>query len=631
MTQALAFKPKNVNGVLRVLIIGRISTEHQNIENIDASYRYVEDYLRQVYDGATELRHLGERASGMLAERDTIREACDLIETGEWDLVIAEDLSRIFRNPRHQYNFVQDAVDAQTRLICIADNLDTADDNWELMLGAATLRHGLMVSDTRRRVRRTATHSFHNGGMVQKVRFGYRKLAKQEADSGHFGPKGLTVTKISECTPIIREMARRVISGATYVAVAEWLGQEGIKPPQYVVTGRWSGRVVKDLLADPILVGVRTFRETICEPVYRTGRHRRRKNDSPETAQVPELAHLEHDQHCQLIEVMNRREASHRRSSGREHPLQGRSRKRSLWPAQHARCVVCGDMLYRYDRKVLKCRNANRSAGHTCWNRVQVNSEIATHILLTGLFQQLCDQDGFLEALQSAAHTEFARSRELKHRRELPDTDRLEDLQRQSANLTEAIVAGGQIAQLVDRLTQVTAGIQEIQSRSETQQQSTRGVSNAIAARIDAEPLQVLLDTAAESFELADLIRAVCPVFDIVPVQALDTPQIRPMARLRCELISNTGTVDQIDLEKWLFEPPLHIRHLDECLRLKAEHPRDSLKTIASRAGLNHMTVKRAFDYARRMDQAGVTTPFQILTSKPANASRWKNRVDCTA
>ena len=120
-------------------------------------------------------------------------------------------------------------------------------------------------------------------------------------------------------------------------------------------------------------------------------------------------------------------------------------------------------------------------------------------------------------------------------------------------------------------------------------------------------------------------------MFDIVPVQALDTPQIRPMARLRCELISNTGTVDQIDLEKWLFEPPLHIRHLDECLRLKAEHPRDSLKTIASRAGLNHMTIKRAFDYARRMDQAGVTTPFQILTSKPANASRWKNRVDCTA
>ena len=164
MTQALAFKPKNVNGVLRVLIIGRISTEHQNIENIDASYRYVEDYLQQVHAGPKEIRHLGERASGMLAERDTIREACDLIETGEWDLVIAEDLSRIFRNPRHQYNFVQDAVDAQTRLICIADNLDTADDNWELMLGAATLRHGLMVSDTRRRVRRTATHSFHNGG-----------------------------------------------------------------------------------------------------------------------------------------------------------------------------------------------------------------------------------------------------------------------------------------------------------------------------------------------------------------------------------------------------------------------------------------------------------------------------------
>src|SRR5262249_8846537 len=94
---------------------------------------------------------------------------------------------RLYRNPRYQYAFVQNAVDQDVRVICIGDNLDTADDNWEVSLGAAALRHGLYVPDTRRRVRRTATHAFHRGGMVQRVRYGYRKLTSEEAQSGQHG------------------------------------------------------------------------------------------------------------------------------------------------------------------------------------------------------------------------------------------------------------------------------------------------------------------------------------------------------------------------------------------------------------------------------------------------------------
>jgi len=106
--------PRNPGGKLFVVMLGRISTEHQDIENIDASYRYVQDHLNQMYDGPIEIRFLGEQASGMRTDRETIREAEDLVRSRIVDLVIAEDLSRIYRNPRHQYNFVQDAVDAGT-------------------------------------------------------------------------------------------------------------------------------------------------------------------------------------------------------------------------------------------------------------------------------------------------------------------------------------------------------------------------------------------------------------------------------------------------------------------------------------------------------------------------------------
>jgi DNA invertase Pin-like site-specific DNA recombinase len=307
---------------LRVLVLGRISTVHQDKENIEASYRYVQDYLQQIYQGRLHLKHLGEQASGMRTDRATILEAEAEVDTGTWDLVITEDLARLYRNPRFQYAFVQNAVDQDTRVICIGDNLDTADDNWEVSLGAAALRHGLYVPDTRRRVRRTATHAFHRGGMVQRVRYGYRKLTADEAQSGQHGPQGLRMAKVAECTTVIHSIGARILRGESYAAVADWLNEQGILPGRYAQRGRWTGKLVQDLLRDPILSGTRTFRDVVYEPVFKTGRHRRRKNpERPETEYYPELAHLSRAEHQALLQVMDQRAGAHRHRSGPGHPL----------------------------------------------------------------------------------------------------------------------------------------------------------------------------------------------------------------------------------------------------------------------------------------------------------------------
>src|SRR5262249_42599524 len=153
----------------------------------------------------------------------------------------------------YQYAFVQDAVDAGTRVISIGDNLDTAEENWEVNLGTAALRHGLYIPDTRRRVRRSAHYSFHQGRMVQKFRYGYRKLSQEQAASGEFGPKGLRIAKTPEATPVIRTMRQMVMDGATYTAVASWLNDEEIATGRYATKAKWTGRLVEDLLRDPIL------------------------------------------------------------------------------------------------------------------------------------------------------------------------------------------------------------------------------------------------------------------------------------------------------------------------------------------------------------------------------------------
>ena len=128
-------------------------------------------------------------------------------------------------------------------------------------------------------------------------------------------------------------------------------------------------------------------------------------------------------------------------------------------------------------------------------------------------------------------------------------------------------------------------------------------------------------------------MRRIFPQFVIQPVQALDTPLVRPRAKLTFRpgsLVSNgpANGADVADAEVTidLFEPPVHILHMSRCLAAKAENPHLSLKKIATQLGINYMTVKRSFDYARRMQAAGLTDPYRELLERPEKASRWRPR-----
>ena len=161
-----ATAPKDPNGTFRTLVLGRVSTVHQPESNIEASYDYVTPMLKQVYDGPMETKYLGERGSGMLTERATILEAIAVGTRAVGSLhhggyrpslpqcAVAVRVYPERRGPRCSRD-------------CPGDQLDTFDENWEVAMGAAALRHSLHIPDTRRRVRRTASYAFQRGGIVR--------------------------------------------------------------------------------------------------------------------------------------------------------------------------------------------------------------------------------------------------------------------------------------------------------------------------------------------------------------------------------------------------------------------------------------------------------------------------------
>ena len=257
-----------------------------------------------------------------------------MIEDGDVDVVLSEDLGRIHRSPRHQLAFLEDCVDAGVRVICLADQLDTGEDGWENNAVIAGIKHGFAVPDTRRRVNRTATHGFYSGGMVLKYKFGYRRLTKLEADSGKFGPVGLRLVRDDACTPIITAMCEAVLRGVAYDVIAEHLNDDGVAPGPYAA-GRWTGAIVRASLLDPILKGVRRFRVFRSRQIRKTGKYIVARNDQPaEQKFYPELAHLTEQEFDELQRVMSERAAKWVGLSGPSNPGSGRPRTQSPRPGQ---------------------------------------------------------------------------------------------------------------------------------------------------------------------------------------------------------------------------------------------------------------------------------------------------------
>jgi hypothetical protein len=146
-------------------------------------------------------------------------------------------------------------------------------------------------------------------------------------------------------------MRRRILAGQSAEAVADWLIAEGVPPPPDAKS--WSGRLVIDLLTDPILSGCRQLRKEISKLIYKTGKHRAEPNPGmPEIKDCPSLVHMTVEEQTEMIECLAARNPGGQKSSA-ESPLWNVPRSRSRWPGQAVRCSACNGPMYRYG-KLLK-------------------------------------------------------------------------------------------------------------------------------------------------------------------------------------------------------------------------------------------------------------------------------------
>ncbi|HET6572476.1 MAG TPA: recombinase family protein [Fimbriiglobus sp.] len=296
------------NGVeLRVLVIARISTVHQDVRSLDDQAALCEKYVRDHYPAPVQFTTIQGRGSGEVLDRAGFLRAVEEVESARYDLVITEELARVCRRAQGTI-FCETCEDARTRLVAINDSIDTARGDWRLHALFATAKHEMSNRDTAARIRRSLRHRFTQGGVIQYVVFGHVKPtgAKSDAD----------LRKDPAAEPVYDEKFRRLEDGASFAEVADWLNAAGIPPGPYARVERWLGRMVARLVFNPILKGVRVRNAMMSMRHNKTGRRKSVKAPPEERLErhCPHLAFIDPARYDRVIEQLKRRNVHYARA-----------------------------------------------------------------------------------------------------------------------------------------------------------------------------------------------------------------------------------------------------------------------------------------------------------------------------
>ena len=167
------------NRPLTVLIQARFSSEEQRQASIDDQIASCQSFLATCLPKGHDPSQVKfdfirePEISGELASRPGINEVWAGIAARRWDLIIAEESSRLYRHHTKAGELFESAVDADIRIICPSDYIDTADDDWPDRLNLCQMQHARSNFYTRLRIRRAHDGLWAIGAAVGNSVIGY--------------------------------------------------------------------------------------------------------------------------------------------------------------------------------------------------------------------------------------------------------------------------------------------------------------------------------------------------------------------------------------------------------------------------------------------------------------------------
>lgn len=614
---------------LVVGIVARISgCQNQKELSLDDQVDHFKEVVAEMYDGPVEYVIIATKGKGERLDRPELKDVEQLLRSGRLDLLGAEDLGRLVRGATAAW-LCGIAVDNGTRVLSVNDGIDTADDTWEEDVLEACADHVGHNAHTSRRLKHKLMNRFKkHGGATPREIFGYVKPAGAKTFDDW--------TKDDNATPIYKEWFRMLREGQTAEAVADWLNACGVPVGKYARGTKWTGKMVRRMTRNTILKGMPERGNKVTVKHHETGRRVSVKNpDGPETYACPHLIHIdpaEFDEVNAILKAANR-DRGRKLVPGAD-PRKGVSRKRTVWPGQHARCGVCGRLYYWGGHGQTTHMMCSGNREYACWNGVTFDGHFAAKAVAAAVLLAVEQLPGFDPALAERVRAQADAERDTKAD-DVRRLDREEAEKRHAADRLLAMIegtdAGGRSALLADRLEELEGRLAAIPRERRAILQRPVLVRELPAVETLKGLARKALDRLASGDpEVGNQLRVLLPEVLIFPVRPVGGGRTVARARVVLDLVAlldgpaaaAVGRVLRQVIWVDLFDQPQRIKYRAEIVALRAAGHTE--RQVAAAVGLQQPTVQRAMALSRLMAENGLTDPYEFLTAPPADDKKMR-------
>ena len=160
-----------------------------------------------------------DNVSGMHFNREGIDKIYEVVEAGKIEAIIVKDLSRLGRHRTQTALFIDYLREHDVRVLSATENIDTFNENDDLIIGFKGLVNDFYARDGSRRVR-TGYRQKQKEGIVTIPPFGYFKDKNTKK-----------VVVVEEAAETVRLIFSAYVGGSGMKAIARTLNEQGRKTP----------------------------------------------------------------------------------------------------------------------------------------------------------------------------------------------------------------------------------------------------------------------------------------------------------------------------------------------------------------------------------------------------------------
>jgi len=162
-----------------------------------------------------------DNISGMRFDRDGIEKICEAVEQNQIDAVIVKDLSRLGRHRTQTAVFIDYLKKHDVRVISVTENIDTSNENDDLVIGMKQIINDMYAKDASRKIRSTYRQK-QKEGIVIIPPFGYFKDKNTRQ-----------VVIVEEAADTVRLIFKLYLDGYGFKQIAKKLNADGVHTPAY--------------------------------------------------------------------------------------------------------------------------------------------------------------------------------------------------------------------------------------------------------------------------------------------------------------------------------------------------------------------------------------------------------------